>query len=157
AGEGDTSQGRLWEVASGREQSGLGAGVTSIVFAPDSRSLALVQTDSSVRLLDIGTGKEQHWAVNLGSLRDLESNFHTAEQGGGWPVAFSPDGRTLVGAARLGPLPRWDMTTGKELPPPGPRPGLSTSLGVSPDGTTLAAGGPEGVALWDVRTGALLR
>ena len=56
-----------------------------------------------------------------GAGRDLEHNCHTAEQGGGWPVAFAPDGRTLVGAARAGPLPRWDTVTGKELPAPGRR------------------------------------
>jgi WD40 repeat protein len=67
-------------------------------------------------------------------------------------LAFSPDGRWLVGV-RSGGLDRWDVATlarqtwQRRQSPAGP-------LRFSPDGTVLACAVPDGVALLDMSDGA---
>jgi WD40 repeat protein len=75
----------------------------AIAFAvsPDSRRLATVNPDGSVRLWSLMSGqKESDLAV--------QSIFLQA-------VAFSPDGRKLVGLESDGRLRAWDPRSGKEL------------------------------------------
>lgn len=67
-------------------------------------------------------------------------------------VAFSPDGRLLAAAGTGSKVSVWDLRTGR---------GQFTLEGSAPvafsrDGRTLATGAPEGLALWNPRTGELL-
>jgi WD40 repeat protein len=77
-------------------------------------------------------------------------------------VAFSPDGKTLMGSDHQGSLLLWDVQTGKvrtRMEHPGRR---TTGQAFSPDGKVLAValGDPSGrehepgvVVLWDTVTG----
>ncbi|WP_433824734.1 hypothetical protein ACQP2E_21570 [Actinoplanes sp. CA-015351] len=69
-------------------------------------------------------------------------------------VEFSPDGR-LLAAGTSGGVP-WLWRDGKGAPLAGHRGELS-DVAFSPDSKLLATGSSGGVALWDTRTGTLLR
>jgi len=70
-------------------------------------------------------------------------------------LAFAPDGATLYAASgtHLGVL-RWDLATGKELPPLGRHDGGLNGLALSADGRLLAAVTMGGsLYLWELATG----
>ena len=76
------------------------------------------------------------------------------EQHGGeiHSVTFSPDGETLVSGANAadGAVLMRDVETGNVASVSGH--GLVTSMALSPDGATLAAGYQDGIKLWDAAT-----
>jgi WD40 repeat protein len=88
----------FWEVGSWqkryslpRENAGKARGW--IVFAPDSKMVALLHSVSEVRLIDPGTGRE-----------------YARLPAGGSPYCFSPDGSQLVTyAGRGGAMQVWDL------------------------------------------------
>ena len=68
------------------------------------------------------------------------------------PGGISPDGKTLATWRSEGDIKLWDVAEGKVkagLKEGGP----IDCLAFSPDGTTLAAKGADGVHLWDVAAG----
>ena len=120
-----------------------GPAVTCVAFAPDGKTLAAGSQDKTVRLWDVGTGKEVRRLVGHG---DWVST-----------VAFSPDGKLLVSGGRDWTVRLWDPATGQELRQlDGPRAGV-LSVAFAPDGRTLAAGSQDKtIYLWDVATGRSL-
>jgi RNA polymerase sigma factor (sigma-70 family) len=103
-------QARLWEVATGRELfrlSGHVRSVAAVAFSPDGRLLATADgqpttpywkdptTPQTVRFWDVATGTE---------LARLDGFF--ADVGG---LAFSPDGRRLVGGLSTGAVLVWEV------------------------------------------------
>jgi WD40 repeat protein len=95
---------RLWEVRTGKELFFTKVEGTfetfvkkSAVFSPDRKTLALCSAEKTLRLLDVGTGKE---------LRKLPGQVSS--------IQFSPDGKRLATSAG-GSVILWDMATGKEL------------------------------------------
>src|SRR5262249_56914507 len=74
-------------------------------------------------------------------------------------LAFSPDGKTLAAASGTDVLVRrWDVATGRELPPLGSHGGGLTCLAYSADGQSLAAGCLDRVVtVWETATGRVRR
>ena len=95
---------------------GYGLHVNSVVFSPDSRTLASGGHDNVVRLWDVSTGALRH--VMAGHTEWISS------------LAFSPDGRTLASGSTDGTILLWDVAAGnglalgrRGLPEPGNQPG----------------------------------
>ena len=99
--------------------------------------------DATARIWDPLTGKELMVFKAPGSV-------------GG--VAFSPDGKYLVGACNDGSVPLWEVASGKELRRFSGNPGGVYSVAFSPDGKFVLSGGVDKTArLWDVQTGQEVR
>ena len=119
--------------------------VHSIAFHPNGKTLASVGIgpDQTVRIWDVQTGK---------NLRTFKCKA--------WDVAFSPDGKTIVGGGFPHKVYLLDADTGKLLRTfTGHTDYHVRNVAFSPDGKTIASmGGRSGIVmLWDVNTGKRLR
>jgi WD40 repeat protein len=130
----------LWDTASGQVRTtlaGQAVAVTSVVFAPDGKTLATGSQDNVVRLWDVAARRQ------------------TATLAGVEVLHFAADGKTLASRGQDGTLLRWDVALRRKLP------SLDLNLNkpvlcvaFSPDGKTLATGDTDRrVRLWDVATG----
>lgn len=120
------------------------------VFAPDSKSLAVVE--GHVRIIDLGSGKELvRFTPNPYGPDGAEVEM--------WGPIYSPDGKMLAFANREGRISFWEAATGKMR--------LSflahsdhlgnIYLVLSPNGKILLSESHNGyVELWDVATGKLI-
>jgi RNA polymerase sigma factor (sigma-70 family) len=127
---------RLWDWKSGKQLAKVPTGVKYIwwsVVSPDGRFLAVSHwrgqpgDDTAIRIFDLSAGKEVH---RVGS------------KGGGVPVGFTADGKSLVAAEIFDTFTIWDTATGKlsrridlkkEL-----EPGFACRSMISGDGKSLA-------------------
>src|SRR5260370_18832125 len=78
-----------------------GGSIISLIFSPNSRLLASVGADNTLRLWDVATSKEIH---------RLPENWACC-------AAFSPDGKLLGSGSAIGAVRLWEVATGKELRP----------------------------------------
>jgi RNA polymerase sigma factor (sigma-70 family) len=130
----------IWDLADGRllrHLDGLPAGIASLAFAPDGRTLALGHDTGEVSTRELASGR-QRAVIRSGPDRPVSV------------LAYSPDGKVLAGAKDRR-VYFWDVRTGKELET---RQGHSlevVSAAFSPDGRTLVSGSKDSTALvWDV-------
>jgi WD40 repeat protein len=134
-------KGSLWDIATGRQRieskwpPGPFAGVT---FSPDGRLLARWGFENALRILDTTSGRD---TVSLNSPVRLQL------------CAFSPDGKVIAAAGDDGTITVLDTVAAIErIVLKHPEEGVF-SLSFSPDSKTIATGGFQSVALWDVATG----
>jgi WD40 repeat protein len=133
---------RLWDVATWTERECLRGGhsmtVRAIAFTPDGKQLASAGRDRCIVLWDLAQGRAiRSWQAHDDVVHDL---------------AFAPDGRTLVSVGTDDRTARfWDPATGAEKARWWSPPTLVhlSTLALSPDGKTVAAGGyGSTVSLW---------
>lgn len=112
----------------------------SLALSPDGQLLASGDSDNSVLLWDLSTGKANH------SLR-----AHTGEVAKAaaliWRVAFSPDGRLLASAGGDQTVRVWDAASGELLSTLSGHTAAVTSMAFSPDGRWLVTGGLDATVL----------
>jgi WD40 repeat protein len=118
--------------------------VWRVSYSPDGKTLASASQDKTVKLWDVGTGKE---------LKTLNGHQDRVLS-----VSYSPDGKTLASASSDTTVKLWDTVTGKELNTLNGHQSTVTSVSYSPDGKTLASASQDKtVKLWDVGTGKELK
>jgi WD40 repeat protein len=145
----------LWDVAAGQQIGpGLpvnGIGATSVAFASDGKTLAIVSDDGAVRLWDLATRRP------VGKTLSVARGGAAGGAGGTGLAAFTPDGTmaAINNPSGYGPVQLWDVANGKQAARSfASHFGPINWLALSPDGKTLAIGAASGVAqMWDVSTG----
>jgi WD40 repeat protein len=122
--------------------------VTSVVFAPDGKTLASGDMDNNVRFWNVTTGEPRNFRdVTTGQyLNTLKGHAQTV-----WSLAFTPDGKTLASGSDDDTIRLWDVVTGKEIRTL-KHENHVFSVAFTRDGKTLASGGEGGsIKLWDVK------
>ena len=143
---------RVWDVGTGRQQKilkGQGSGTApysavSVAFSSDGSTLASSSADGGVQLWDAATGKHK---------KTLSGHTDVVET-----LVFSPDGRTVAGGSGWSAIrvQVWDVDTGKHENT-FISPDKVSTVAFSRDGSILASYNRDGVKLWDVTTGELLK
>ena len=144
---------KLWDAATGTEARTIknAAGVLCVTFSSDSKLVAYGDEHASAHIRDAATGRE---------IRVLQAPPTASILG----LAFSPDGRLLVGAPRgykggtgdeRAPLIVWDVATGRELRRMYGHWQYAFSAAFAPDGRSLISSGYDdnSLRLWDMATG----
>jgi eukaryotic-like serine/threonine-protein kinase len=134
---------RRWDLAGGGDNAafhGHTGFVHCVAFGPDGVLAASGSLDGTVKL----------WPA---AAPDSQVTFRNSS---GWvgTLAFAPDGRRIA-SAHNGNVRIWDPRTGEELHRIVGRSGLEAHIGLafSPDGSTLAADGPDGsLTFWETAT-----
>jgi WD40 repeat protein len=140
--------GTVWlcDAATGREQRRLPRlnWLFALAISPDSRTLAIGNWDSAVRLWDVNADEPR--PVPADTVASFDCFLSRC-------MSISPDGRTLVSGGPDGKPRIWDMATGKVRRILPKRADVVSAFGQ--DGQTLVSGSEEGIMLWDVATGSL--
>jgi WD40 repeat protein len=142
---------RVWNAADGKEVRNFGlVSPTNVVYGPnllstDGRFLAGAgATDRGLRLWEFASGKEL-WAA--------------AGNASASPLAFAPDGKTLLTRSSTGELQLREAATGKELwqTKVSPQPRATVIPAFAADGKTIALKTNDGsIKLLDAATGQAL-
>jgi RNA polymerase sigma factor (sigma-70 family) len=157
----------FWDAANTREGRKIllpaQRGVLSYVFAPDGRLLATENSDGTISLWEVASGKERAvlgkpaapQQANRGMDVVVKAQLIGRTYGGGGPVAtqtlaFSPDGRLL--ASRSGNRVQvWDVAAAKEIKQFAGHQGPISTLAFAATGKMLASGSSDTtILLWDV-------
>jgi WD40 repeat protein len=115
-----------------------GSAISALAYSPDGKLLASAGWhDPAIRLWDVASGREVQQC--------------SGADGGAHLLAFSRDGKVLIGGGNFRPIRLWDVATGKELRRLTVEP---AGAALSPDGTMLAFGGVKDtlIRLWVVAT-----
>ncbi|MFO0905980.1 MAG: WD40 repeat domain-containing protein [Pirellulales bacterium] len=122
-----------------RKTSDAAAGVKSVAFSPDGKTLAAAARDMTVKVWDVATGKRS----------TLQGHTHAVY----W-VAFGSDSTTLASASGDKTVKLWNLATSKESATLRGHTDSVMSIAFSPDGKLLAsASSDETVKIWEVATG----
>jgi WD40 repeat protein len=136
---------RVWDAAKGGPPLGSFGGsphdAASVAFNPkDPARVVTAGWDRTVRLWDVGTGKE------VRSLRGHGAPVYSA--------AFSPDGLRLATTSWDGTAKVWDAASGRKLLTLRGHASFVRSAAFSPDGgRVVTAGEDNAVKVWDARDG----
>jgi WD40 repeat protein len=156
----------LWDVETGKELRQIqvpAAGMNSIAFAPDSKTLVSRGQDQVIHVFDVDTGK------STGQLKKQQGAGQTVFFGNGSGVVFAPDGKTLVTTEAniekqmvVFALKFWDVAGRKEVREIKLGQNGISSMAFAPDGKVLTVahggfGGNNGIALYDPATGKEIR
>jgi len=110
----------------------MGWGIKSLAFSPDSKFVALGKSDDHIEIYSV---EENRSVFKEGRLRDLGTISS---------LAFTPDGKQLIGAGRRGIVRFWDVKNDGHLSPTGDfelEDKSELHLAISPDGERIYFGG----------------
>jgi WD40 repeat protein len=148
---------RLWSVKTGKEvrpYSQSGSGLFSVAVSPDGKRLAARGADDSVCVWELPSGRElRRLPPPKGDGTYENSGWHARVRS----VAFGGAREVVALGFDGGVAHCWDVDTGKKLRDfrrPG---GWFDALAVSSDRRTLATVNREGIQLWSLTTGELVR
>jgi WD40 repeat protein len=111
--------------------------VWALAFSPEGRTLASGGFDGTVKLWDVGSGRQR---TALRGHKDQVS-----------ALAFAPDGKVLASGSHDGTVRVWDPATGQELATLRGHTGTVTSVAFTTDGRWIASGShDQTVRLWSV-------
>jgi WD40 repeat protein/predicted Ser/Thr protein kinase len=114
-------------------------GAGNMVFSPDGKLLAVVQTDHSISICDVSAGRQTAHLPWYG--KDFNA------------IVFSEDGRRLAVAADLPTVSVWDTDTGRPVVELRTHMTRVMALAFHPRGDRLLTASPDGsVHQWDLRT-----
>ena len=160
--------------------------VTTLAFSPDGRILAVSfepqpDREDAVHIFDVESGKrirtmhpssytDALFFLNGGRYLAFENGYerhfvvHNVETGKQVRLfnlnavyALSPDGKFLAAGTREKELKIIDFNTGRELKVLETARGFHRRLVYSPDGRYLAVFSDDGLFIWDVETGEIVR
>jgi WD40 repeat protein/tRNA A-37 threonylcarbamoyl transferase component Bud32 len=148
--------GRIWDVAADREDrvlAGLGADARAALL-PDEKQLLIVDSfNKHVRMFDLKDGKQAYLykenTVHVGSLAVAPDGTQFATAGG------TGQGEGDDHHVRLWHLKKWEPEK-LENTLKGHKQQVSR-LAYTPDGKCIVSGAPDGVRVWDRKTGNELR
>jgi WD40 repeat protein len=151
---------RLWNASTGDMLGRLGdrSPADDVAFSPTGDIVAFVRDGWFAGDTKSGTGRSvvEIWDVAERSrivTWRINAGVPDREEGLGYTLAFSPDGRLLATAGDDPFVRLWDVRTGKVVRDLEQNVGEVLRLEFSPDGRTLAISGKPDAWLWDVATG----
>jgi WD40 repeat protein len=138
----DSGEVKVWDVAAGQARNfpGHEGSVFGVALTADGKTLASGSGDKTVRLWDVGNGKE---------VKKLEGHADGVNA-----VALSADGKVLASGGKDKQVIVWDVNTGKPAHTLKGHSGEVNSVALSADGKLLASGSADKtVRLWDTASG----
>ncbi len=177
-------QGINWQKYQVVDLSQFNASIGTIIFSPNGKALIAGSRDTTVRVLEIPTGKiidtipgdeSPIWSVALNSnatqlvtgtydWRVIVWNLATVEpfqifehRGPVWSVAISPDHKTIASASGDKTVKFWDIETGSLVFSFSEHLDAIYSIAISPDGKRLVSGSADQtIKIQDLDTGELI-
>ncbi len=135
-------QGKNWQNYQVEDLSQYSAAVGTVVFSPDGKMLATGSRETTVKILEIPTGKVL--------------NTFPADDSPIWSVAFNSDATQLVAGTYDWRVIVWNLATGEPFRVFEHRAPI-WSVAISPDNQTIASSsGDRTVKVWDLKTGFLI-
>jgi hypothetical protein len=126
------------------------AGRDGVAFAPDGKSLAVVDRRKEIQVREFPGGGLRCAFPLPDSARYTVGNGHYWE----YKVRFSADGKTLLLTTYSGVAHRWDLATRRALPPLKGHVGMVTGVHLLPDQKEVVTTGVDGlIRRRDARTG----
>ena len=130
---------QMWDCKTGKEVDFPVQQPIGFMFSRSGDTLLVADRHQErIVICDGATGKTRH------SIPVDYTNFDRHSIGLGWPIALSPDGKTLALADKAGQVRRLSIATGLALPSPGGATDVAEALAFSPDGKKLLAVGTAG-------------
>jgi WD40 repeat protein len=149
AATGEDGLARVWDAHTGEQRQALQSGTDEFAsdpaWSPDGKSLAVAGHEGSIGSLN-QRGIVTIWDVASGTakfrLEGLPNNSSS--------VAWSPDGRTVVGGSADGPVKMWNAATGADIALLAGHTKWVSKIAYSPKGDKLATSSWDGtVRVWD--------
>ena len=145
----------IWDVGSGATVRTIGADLPwteAVAFSPDGRLLATGEGRT-------GDGRGENALILWDAATGARLRTLTGHQAVVRSIVFGPDGRLMASASGDQAVKIWEVATGKELRSfSGVRdPTSSVRLAISPDGTRLVGLKDDGLAVWDIESGRVIR